>query len=121
VTTIGIGAFVSRWSLVGAALITVTAMAAAKVVALGRIAQLMGVGVRSVLPWRSLAWSITASVVALGPAVWFKTHIGAPPLQQAMLTGLVYGLAYAGIVGCLQFGAQNRASRSVALEPGTEN
>jgi O-antigen/teichoic acid export membrane protein len=121
VTTIGIGSFVSRWSLVGAALITVTAMAAAKVVAIGRIAHLMGVGISSVLPWRSLAWSVTAAVVALGPALWFKSHVAAPPLQQAMLTGLVYGLTYLAIVGCLQLGWHNRASQSMVLEPGTEN
>jgi O-antigen/teichoic acid export membrane protein len=92
--------FLSRFHLVGAAVATVLATAAAKLGGLARMRRLMEVGLRGLLPWRALAGTLAVSAAAAGVALLVREHLtGAAPLVVLVATGAAYAAAYL-LLGC---------------------
>jgi O-antigen/teichoic acid export membrane protein len=87
--------FLSRFHLVGAAIATVLATAAAKLGGLARMRRLMGVGLRGLLPWRALAGTLIVAAAAAGVALLVREHLaGTAPLVVLIATGASYSAAY---------------------------
>jgi O-antigen/teichoic acid export membrane protein len=110
----GIGWFVSTFHLPGAVLVTVAASVTAKIVGLGRVAHLMDVPVRRLLPWRGLAATGAAALTAVVPAWLLKSHLAVPPLVLAACVGLAYGAIYLALISC---GSLLRPQTAAAVEP----
>jgi O-antigen/teichoic acid export membrane protein len=92
-----IGWFLGAFGLVGAVLVTLVATAAAKALAVVRIAKLLEVPVADVLPWRALA-RITARAVGAAVPAWLAADIfGAMPPVALIAGGAVYGIAYVAL------------------------
>lgn len=90
-----IGWFLGTFGLVGAVLVTLGSSVLAKALAVVRIARLLEVPVRAVLPWRTLA-RIGARAIAAGvPAGWIAYVLDGTPWLALVAGGAVYGLAYA--------------------------
>lgn len=90
-----IGWFIGAFGLVGAVLVTLMATVIAKGLAIGRIAQLLGVGLAEVLPWAALG-RIALRSAAAGLPAWaaVETFAAIPPL--AFTAGaMAYGVTYA--------------------------
>jgi O-antigen/teichoic acid export membrane protein len=89
-----IGWFMSVFGLVGAVLITLLATVAAKSLAVRRIASLLQVRIRDVLPWRALG-RISLRAGAAAVPTWAVAHAAAstPPLAFAA-GAAVYAAAY---------------------------
>jgi O-antigen/teichoic acid export membrane protein len=94
VTVTMINWFLSSFHLAGAALITVFAAFAAKLVALFRLKQVMQTGLADLLPWKSLALNAAVSVAAAAPAMLVKTHLELPPFPLMFLTCAAYSGAW---------------------------
>ncbi len=90
-----IGPALALAGLRGAVLVTVGVAAVAKGAALVRIAGLMRVSLRSVLPWRDLAAVAGIAAAAAVPAFLLRSAVHVPPFAGLALTGLVYLGAYA--------------------------
>ena len=93
-----IGWFVSRWGLPGAVLVTVVAAGTAKIIALVRIAQLMRVGIRDVLPWRAIGVATASAMVALAPTLIIRSHLPHRALVSTLVIGAVYIVIYGAIL-----------------------
>lgn len=93
-----IGAFVSAFGLIGAMLVTVIATACVKVAALWRISRLLGVPAVAVLPWRPLAATTAAVLVALVPAAVVHAALALPALLHLTVVGLVFGVTYLALL-----------------------
>ena len=89
-----IGWFLGALGLVGAVLITLIATVAAKGLAIVRIASLLQVSVRDVLPWRALG-RMTLRALAAGVPAWAVAQAAAavPPLAFGA-GALAYGATY---------------------------
>jgi O-antigen/teichoic acid export membrane protein len=115
--------FVSRFSLTGAVLVTVVAAAAAKLLAVGRIAHLMQVGVTEILPWRTLSRVAAATIIAAIPAWLASMHeTGASPLLRVAFIGTVYATVYAALIGAWWLAERGGGGmwQSVPLEGSAE-
>ena len=89
-----IGWFMGAFGLVGAVLVTLLATAAAKALAVVRIARLLHVSVTDVLPWRALA-RITARAMGAGVPAWLiADRFGAMPAVALIAGGAAYGITY---------------------------
>ena len=109
--------FVTSFGLVGAVLVTMLALAVGKLLGLMAMTGEWQVGVRHLLPWRTLtaiaALSITAGLPALAVAYGIQTSA---PLRL-LLIGVVYASAYVGMaMGFGLLSAQERAILSRPLE-----
>ena len=89
-----IGWFLGAFGLVGAVLITLIATIAAKGLALVRIASLLRVSMRDVLPWPALG-RITLRALAAGVPAWAVGQALAAVPALALVAGMsVYGATY---------------------------
>jgi len=92
-----------QWSLVhlhllGAALVIVVATLAFKVAAMVRIRSLMQVSTAELLPWRRLAFLMSAAMGAAALALIVKMQMHGSILQGVAASGLVFTIAYAALV-----------------------
>ena len=92
------GWFIGLFQLRGAVLVTVLATALAKGLALARISRHMRLGVRQILPWRSLGAIVAAAAVAAAVALSLKEHLGLPPLPLLAATGISFAATYAAVL-----------------------
>ena len=89
-----IGWFLDAFSLAGAVLATLTAMAVSKALGLVRVAHVLGVPMGAVLPWRTLG-RITLRALAAGvPAWWLAQVFGGTPWLAFISGGAAYGVTY---------------------------
>jgi O-antigen/teichoic acid export membrane protein len=93
-----IGWFVATFGLMGALLATAASLGVSKLVALGRVAALLQVGPRALLPWRELAGITAAAILALGPPLLVRTQVTLPALPAAITFGLIYAASYAAVI-----------------------
>jgi O-antigen/teichoic acid export membrane protein len=94
--------FVSRFGVVGAILVTVLATAISKTAATRRIKRLLGASVRDMLPWRALAGTFLAAVLAAIVASVVRAWIDVEPLAGLVVLGVIY----AGVYGAALLGAR---------------
>jgi len=114
-----IGWFVSRWGLPGAVLVTIVAAGASKMVALVRIAQLMRVGIRDVLPWRAIGIATASAMLALGPTLIVRSRLPHRALVSTLVIGAVYTVVYAAILAAVWMFSRSRWG-AVALARSVE-
>ena len=88
----------SRFHLVGAALLTVVATLAFKLTAMVRIKTLVDVSITELLPWRRLAVLMGVAGSAAALALVVKLQVHGPPLQILIASGLVFTTTYAALV-----------------------
>jgi O-antigen/teichoic acid export membrane protein len=92
-----IGAAVSAFGLIGAVVVTLAGTVLSRAIGLVRIARLLRVGAREVLPWGRLAiitaWTLVASISSAA----LVNHSAWPPLGRLMAGGLVFGAVYAAM------------------------
>lgn len=93
-----IGPFLEWFGLSGAVLITLVALAAAKGIGLGAVHRLLELGVRDLLPWRSLALVTVAAAIAYGAGWAARSPFDLPALPAIALAGTVYAAVYAALV-----------------------
>jgi O-antigen/teichoic acid export membrane protein len=91
--------FVRRFGLPGAVMVTIIATAGAKVAAVWRVAALLEVPTRRVLPWRRVIGATAAALVALVPAAIARHHLHLSAPLVALVVGSIYALTYGGMVG----------------------
>src|SRR5215831_1855820 len=90
-----IGWFLSTFGLAGAVMVTLLSTGFVKALGVFRIARLLNVGVRDVLPWRRLgALAIQAGVAAV-PAFWVNRAASWPAPATVVVTGVVYASTFA--------------------------
>jgi O-antigen/teichoic acid export membrane protein len=92
-----------QWSLVhlhllGAALVTVVATFAFKVAAMVRIKTLIDVSAAELLPWRRLAFLMSAAIGAAALALIVKMQVHGSTWQMLVTPGLVFTATYAALV-----------------------
>jgi len=107
--------FLRRFGLPGAALVSVVATAASKIVAIRRIAHLLQVRIRAVLPWRRLMGIAAAAGGALLPASVVRSHLHLSPLLAGLVTGAAYAAVYGGAVGAWWLASRSGAWSSLGL------
>jgi len=90
-----IGTFLSSFGLTGAVLVTLLALTLTKSLGLVRIATVLGVGPRLVLPWRRLAGIAAMAAVSMVPAVSVQRLADWPPLVVFVLSSAAYTATYA--------------------------
>jgi O-antigen/teichoic acid export membrane protein len=92
-----IGWFLSEFGLIGAVLVTLLSTGAVRALAVFRIAQLLHLSVRNVLPWRRLTGIVVRSAVAAAPAFWVVHTLTFAPLAVLACAAAAYGAAYVGL------------------------
>jgi hypothetical protein len=113
-----IGWALRTFGILGAALVTVAALALAKGLALARMAFLTGSGLRQLLPWRSLAAILAVATAASAPALVVDSVLEASPFARLMLVAAAYALAYLALgVPLLLSSPERRALFTWAAEP----
>jgi O-antigen/teichoic acid export membrane protein len=90
-----IGLFLSAFGLSGAVLVTLLGLTVTKALGLLRIASLMRVGLRHVLPWRRLAAVAAITIVSVVPAAWLQSNLAWPPLATFVAAAAGYAVTYA--------------------------
>jgi len=93
-----IGSFLSFFGLRGAVLISLLATVVAKAGAMVRGLRLMQAKASEILPWGSLVAVSAASTAAVLPAWIVKTEMPWPLLPKLLLMGVVFSIAYVGLV-----------------------
>lgn len=109
-TALLIGWFIATLGLVGGILVTVLAAAAAKALGLARIARVLGVGFRRVLPWRDLGLILGVAAAAGVPAAAARAALDPSPALAVCVAAAVFGAAYAG--GLLALGVLTEDERA---------
>jgi O-antigen/teichoic acid export membrane protein len=89
-----IHSFIAWFHLAGAAMVTVLAAFAAKLLSLVRLKQVMQTGLSEFLPWKSLALNAAVSLAAAAPAMLIKTHLDLGLFPALFFACLTYGLAW---------------------------
>jgi O-antigen/teichoic acid export membrane protein len=92
-----IGWFLGHLGLIGAVLVTLVGTTVVKTAAMVRIAKLMNVSVREVLPWKRLAMIAAHSSVAAVPSWALGRVIQLPPLATLIVMGATYTAAFFAI------------------------
>jgi O-antigen/teichoic acid export membrane protein len=87
----------STFGLVGAVLVTLLATAAVRVLSIARIAYLLKVPIRKILPWGTLAGIALCSISAAPPAYWLSRYATWPRPAVLVAAGATYWLMYAAI------------------------
>lgn len=85
----------SRWGLVGAALGSVLTLGIGELWSMTVVARTLGVGVRSLLPWRAIAVAGLSNAAAIGAVSLSKEVLSGPPLLLLVSKGLIFLVAYA--------------------------
>jgi O-antigen/teichoic acid export membrane protein len=93
-----IGIFLSSFGLIGAVAVALLALTVTKTLGAIRIAWLMQVGVRRVLPWRRLAGIAAAALVSMAPVRWLQLTVTWSPLVTFIVGAALYAATYAAIV-----------------------
>lgn len=86
--------FMTHFGLIGAVLVTLLADTVVKALALARIRRELKVGLRQVLPWKSLALTALLAALAALPSLGVVTALDAPNLVRLMVAGPVFALGY---------------------------
>lgn len=86
--------FLSYFQLAGAALITVFATLASKLVSLARFKRLVEVDLAGLLPWRSLGLNAAVSIAAAAPAMLIKSNLDLPLLAMLLAASASYGVTW---------------------------
>lgn len=88
--------FIARFDLMGAVMVTLLALAAAKVLALARIKSVMGITLRRLLPWNSLGRILFLSAIAGAPTVLVESALTpiTVPFVVLLIAGMVYWISY---------------------------
>ena len=107
-----IGWFLNIYGLVGAVGVTLLAMTVVKSLGAIRIARLMHVGVREMLPWASLTRITALAVVSALPVFWLQNQVAWHP----MVMFLVGGCLYVGSYALLSYGPLIREQLSRAVK-----
>lgn len=103
--------FLADMQLVGAALITVLALAIGKGLGLARMKKLWQVGLADLLPWRTLGTIGTVAMVAGLPALLVKSGLGVSTLPLLVATALVYTASYLAMA--FGFGLVRKSERAL--------
>ena len=90
-----IGWFLSTFGLAGAVMVTLLSTSLVKAVGVFRIAGLLNVGIRDVLPWRRLAVLAIQAGLAAVPAFWVNRAATWPAPVAVVVTGIVYASTFA--------------------------
>jgi O-antigen/teichoic acid export membrane protein len=90
-----IGWSLTTFGLLGAVAATLVATVLARALGLARIAQLMGVGLAGMLPWRRLAITAACAAIAALPAVWVHATLSGSRWLTLLIVAAVYGTAFA--------------------------
>ena len=90
-----IGWCLRAFGLPGAVIAMLAATAAARAIAIVRIARLMSVRVRAVLPWKTLGVTAACALSAAIPALWFSRALPMPPLVAIGAAAAIYAAVYA--------------------------
>jgi O-antigen/teichoic acid export membrane protein len=93
---------IATWHLVGAVLVTAVGLAGAKALAVTRIAAIMRVPLRRILPWRSLAGVLSAGAIAAVPVLVMKSRVPMPPAIAVASATALYGAGYFGLMALLR-------------------
>ena len=110
-----IGAFLASMGLNGAVLVTLLALSVTKTLGLVRIATVLGVGARRLLPWRRLAGVAAIAAVSIVPAISLQRLVEWPPL----VTFIVSSAAYAATYTLLSYGLALLSNPTAAPETET--
>jgi len=95
VVAVGISWALTTFHLPGAVAITVVGMAIAKGVAVWRIADVLDVPVRRVLPWRSLGRTLTLALATALPTWWVGIRLtGLPAVVHGAVMAITYAVIY---------------------------
>jgi O-antigen/teichoic acid export membrane protein len=106
-----IGWCLQAFGLSGAVLAMLAATAATRAIAIGRLARLLGVRARAVLPWKALGVTGACALGAAVPAVGFAHAIPMPPLVALLSAAALYAAVYAGL--CLRLVGGTSATPAV--------
>jgi O-antigen/teichoic acid export membrane protein len=87
--------FLSMFGLAGAVIVTLVSTFAAKSFGLVKIARLLDVRVRSILPWGRLALIAGGALAAGLPAWWVARLSPLSPVMTLLMSALVYAMTYA--------------------------
>jgi len=113
-----IGPFIRVFGLTGAALVTLAATTLVKAAAVGKIARLMNVGVRDVLPWKRLAATAGQAAAAVVPA-WWALRIPSVSLSVALvMSAAAYATAF-GAIGLARVWWRQREIKSCVALPAS--
>ena len=90
-----IGWCLRAFGLPGAVIAMLAATAAARAIAIVRIARVMGVRASAVLPWKTLGVTAACALTAAAPALWLARALPMPPLVAISAAAAVYATVYA--------------------------
>ncbi len=100
------GWFLSTFNLMGAVMITLAGIVLAKIMALARIRKVLQTTYAEFLPWKSLAGTLMAAMIAALPGIIINAKVSVPTLVLLPISGVAYVLTY--IVLVLVFGLLSR-------------
>jgi O-antigen/teichoic acid export membrane protein len=91
--------FLLRFDLIGAVLVTVLTAGFAKILALLKVKQLLGVKMRELLPWRSLGGILGAAGAACIPTLVFQNQFQELPVFAILpIAGLIYAFFFLALI-----------------------
>jgi O-antigen/teichoic acid export membrane protein len=82
--------FLTRFSLMGAVLVTLSGTLLSKTLALARIKSLLRAGLSGLLPWKSLGSVLIISMVSAIPSIILNAKLDVPPLVLLPVSGMAY-------------------------------
>jgi O-antigen/teichoic acid export membrane protein len=91
------GWFLSMYGLPGAVLALIFSTGLVRVIGVARIAGLLGVGLRTVLPWRHLATTAAYAAIAAAPTFWFAQATSLPRPLVLVCAATIFGATYAAL------------------------
>jgi O-antigen/teichoic acid export membrane protein len=91
------GWFLSMYGLPGAVLAIIFSTGVVRVIGVARIAGLLGVGLRTVLPWRHLATTAAYAAIAAAPTFWFAQATSLPRPLVLVCAATIFGATYAAL------------------------
>lgn len=107
----------SRWGLVGAALGSVLTLGIGEFWSMTVVARTLGVGVRSLLPWRAIGVAGLSSAAGMGAVGLLQAGLSGPPLLILMGKGLLFVAAYTACFLAAGGAAQLRLLRAARRDP----
>ena len=109
--------FIVGFGLLGGVLVSLLGTVVGKTLAVARVKRQLNAGLWDLLPWSGLASTLGCAVAAGLPALLVKEGLAHRPLPSMVLTGLVYALTYAVLIGCLR--ASRLRRRLVSMLEGS--
>jgi O-antigen/teichoic acid export membrane protein len=94
--------FLTRFSLMGAVLVTLSGMVLSKTMALVRIRTLLRAGIGELLPWKSLGSVLMISMVSAVPSIILNAKLAVPSLVLLPISGMAYLGIYSILVLALR-------------------